>query len=141
MKGGFDRNKSLEELEKADWGEPTHNSYLVTTLHRLRRKPLRDFEIEDFRIMIGQGIGLPFLVPLALERLEEEPLSAGDFYRGDLLRAVLQIHEEFWMNHPDSFEGVRNVVGRVKDLLPSLNEIDRMLVLEVLAAAPESLTA
>src|SRR6516164_3337905 len=100
MKGGFDRNKSLEELEQTDWGEPTYNSYLVTTLHRLRRKPLHDFEIEDFRIMIGQGVGLPFLVPLALERLEEEPLSAGDFYRGDLLRAVLQIQEEFWMNHP-----------------------------------------
>jgi hypothetical protein len=33
-------DKSLQELERADWGEPTYDSYLVTTVHRLRRVPL-----------------------------------------------------------------------------------------------------
>jgi len=82
---------------------------------------------------------LPFLIPLAVERLEDEPLAAGDFYRGDLLRAVLGAGEVFWANHPDSFQRVRKVVSRLKDLLPSLDETDRSTVLEVLTEAPRSL--
>ncbi len=140
MKEGFDRRKSLQELDHDDWGEPTYHSHLVTTCHRLRQKPLAEFTVEDLRIMIGQRIGLPFLVPLAVERLEEEPLAAGDFYPGDLLQAVLRAGETFWVDHPDSLQRVRKIVGRVKDLLPSLDEIDRPTVIEVLAEAPQSLT-
>jgi hypothetical protein len=140
VKGGFDRQKSLQELEEDDCGELPYDSYLVTTVHRLRRKPLAELSVEDLRIVIGQGIGLPFLIPLAVERLEEEPLAAGDFCLGDLLQAVLRAGEGFWANHPDSFQRVRKVVSRVKDLLPSLDEIDRSTVLEVLAQAPQSLT-
>jgi hypothetical protein len=90
--------------------------------------------------MIGQGIGLPFLIPLAVERLEEEPLAAGDFYAGDLLQAVLRAGETFWVYHPDLFQRVRKVVARVRDLLPSLGEVDRPTVLEMLAETPASLT-
>jgi hypothetical protein len=140
MRRGFDRRKSLQELEEDDWGEPTYDSYLVTTVHRLRRKPLAEFTVEDLRIVIGQGVGLAFLIPLAVELLENEPLAAGDFYAGDLLRAVLRAGEAFWTNHPDSFQHVRKIVSRVKDLLRSLDEIDRSTILEVLAEAPRTLT-
>ena len=86
----LDLSRSLEELEGLDWGAPTYDSYLVTTCHALRKKPLREFGVEDLRIMIGQNIGLPFLLPLALEVLKKEPLAAGDYYDGDLLAAVLR---------------------------------------------------
>ena len=138
--GGFDRRKSLQELEQDDWGEPTYDSYLVTTVHRLRRKPLAEFTVEDLRIMIGQKISLSFLIPLAVERLEEEPLAAGHHYGGDLLHVVLLTGEAFWASHPDSFQRARKVVARVKDLLPSLDEIRRPTVLKVLAEAPRLLT-
>jgi hypothetical protein len=140
VKGGFDRRKSLQEIEQDDWGEPTYDSYLVTTVHRLRRKPLAEFTVEDLRIMIGQRISLPILIPLAVERLEEEPLAEGRFYPGDLLQAVFGAGEAFWGSHPDSLQRVRKVVGRVKDLLPSLDEISSPSVLRVLAEAPQSLT-
>ncbi len=115
-------------------------AYLVATVHRLRRKPLSDFTVEDLRIVIGQGIGLPFLIPLAVERLEEEPLAAGDFYPGDLLQAVLRTDVGFWAHHPDSCQRVRQAVSRVKDLLAALDEIDRSTVLEILREAPCLLT-
>ncbi len=136
MQGGFDRRKSLQELEQDDWGEPTYDSYLVTAVHRLRRKPLAEFTVEDLRVMIGQGIGLPFLMPLAVERLEEEPLAAGDLHLGDLLRAVLRVGEPFWADHADSFQRVCKVVGRVNDMLPALDQTVRHTVFEVLAEAP-----
>jgi hypothetical protein len=139
VKGGFDRRRSLQELEQDDWGEPTYHSYLVTTVHRLRRKPLAEFTVEDLRIMIGQKISLSFLVPLAVECLEDEPLAAGHYYPGDLLHAVLLAGEGFWASHPDSYQRVRKVIGRVKDLLPSLEEINRRTVLKVLAEDPRFL--
>ena len=104
MKGGFDRAKSLEEIEQHDWGEPSLDSYLVTTCHRLHRKPLREFTVEDLRIMIGQSFSLPILIPLAVERLEAEPLAEGCFFSGDLLSAVLNADDSFWRAHPDSLE-------------------------------------
>ena len=91
----FDVDKTLEELEDADWGEPSYHSHLVETCHELRRKPLRDFTIEDLRIMIGQQIGLPFLVPLALDILEQNPLAEGDFFAGDLLYSVFRVRLVF----------------------------------------------
>jgi CDI immunity proteins len=109
-----DRTKSLQELEGQDWGEPTYDSHLVRTCHVLRRKPLDQFTVEDLRIMIGQGISLPILVPLAIERLEEEPLVAGDIYEGDLLAAVAKIEEGFWTNRASLLERMRQVIGRAK---------------------------
>jgi hypothetical protein len=136
VEDGFDRRKSLQELDQDDWDESTYDSYLVTTVRRLRRKPLAEFTVEDLRIVVGQRIGLPFLIPMAVERLEDDPLVAGDFYPGDLLQAVVRAGEGFWADHPDSLQRVRKVLRRVKDLLPSLDEIDRQTVREVLAEVP-----
>jgi hypothetical protein len=140
MNDSFDRSKSLQEIEQHDWGEPPCDSYLVTTCHRLRRKPLNEFTVEDLRIMIGQRIALPILVPLAVAWLEREPLAAGDYYAGDLLAAVTAVGDEFWATHPDSRQRVRCIVGRVRDALPALDEIDHQTVRRVLEAAPRSLT-
>ena len=111
-----DRSRTLDELDPPAWGEPTYDSYLVTTCHRLRRKPLREFSAEDLRIMIGQGIGLRWLVPLALEVLEEDPLAAGDFYSGDLLAAVLRLGPKLWSQEPEWHVRAKAVVARLADI-------------------------
>jgi len=82
--------ETLEELEGVVWGDPECDSHLLSTCHRLRRKPLDEFTAEDLRIMIGQGIGLPHLVPRALNLLEREPLAEGDCYPGDLLISLVR---------------------------------------------------
>ena len=112
----FDRTKTLQELENDDWGESTFNSYLVTTVHALRRKPLNEFTVEDLRLMISQEVGLAHLVPLAIEQLAENPLAAGDFYRGDLLLSVLGVQLEFWREHQDLWWEVEKIVFEVESL-------------------------
>jgi len=82
--------KSLEELEGVEWGEPRFDSHLARTCHRLRTKPLDAFTFEELRIMIGQRIGLPHLVPRAVAALEREPLAEADNYPGDLLASVVE---------------------------------------------------
>jgi hypothetical protein len=132
----FDLSKSLQELEEGDWGEPTHESGLVATCHRLRRKPLSEFTIEDLRVMIGQGIGLSYLIPLALERMEEEPLAEGDYFPGDLLAAVSRVDEAFWKAEADSAQRIRQVVLRAKDVVLKSDQAEYQPIREVLKAPP-----
>ena len=85
MASDFDRRKTLTELEGEDWGPPTFDSHLVTTIHQLRHKPLEQFTVADLQIFIGQNMSLEFLLPIAIEHLQDDPLVEGDYYRGDLL--------------------------------------------------------
>jgi hypothetical protein len=79
---------TLEELEAEVWPEPDFNSHLVMTCHRLRKKRLSDFSIEDLRIMLGQSIGAKYLAPKAVGILQDNPFAEGDFFKGDLMLAV-----------------------------------------------------
>src|SRR4030095_16748115 len=92
--------QSLEQIENDYWGEPTYDSYLVTTCHQLRKKPVKDFTIEDLRILIGQNISLDILIPLAFERLKQNIMAEGDFYPGDLLQNVLRADKSYWLKNP-----------------------------------------
>ena len=103
--------KSLDSLERIN--TPTLNkdegSYLLNTCNQLRKKQLKDFEIEDLRIMIGQSNGLDYLIILAIEILKEDILSEGHFYEGDLLKAVLTSDKEYWKNNPLNWEIVCDI--------------------------------
>lgn len=113
----FEKNwtsKSLERLEKSNWGKPAYDSYLVTTCYQLRRKPLKDFEIEDLRIMIGQDISLPFLIPLAMKELQINIIAEGDFYEGDLLMNVLKSDPEYWKQEVENWKEVKAIFKRGK---------------------------
>ena len=111
---------TIENIENDFWGEPEFNSHLVTTCHKLRRKDIDDFTIEDLRIMIGQNIALPILVPIAICKLRDNVFAEGDFYPGDLLLNVLRSQREFWNENVDLkmeviflFEKRRNYLDEV----------------------------
>lgn len=91
-------NQTIEQLENDFWPPPSFQSHLVLKCHALRKKRLSDFSIEDLRIMIGQEIGLNYLVPLALNELEKNILAEGDFYPGDLFEKVRDVRGCFWNN-------------------------------------------
>lgn len=103
--------KTLEQLDGVEWGEPNWKSYVVINCHRLRRVPLRDFTVEGLRLMIGQEEGLEYLVPLALEQLERDPMVSGDYYEGDLLQNVQRLPMKFWEQHPVLWERWRIIQG------------------------------
>ena len=127
--------KTLEELEGEDWGKPEFKSNLVITTHRLRKKPIDEFTNEDLRIMLGQGFGLPYLLPLALKVLEKNPLADGDLYEGDLLQNTL-IHA-----HPDLLDEDKNLANRFRAMalkaLPLVKEMDPDEIREELINAVE----
>jgi hypothetical protein len=110
---------TLDQLDPPAWGEPDFDSGLVQTCHRLRRKPIGEFTVEDLRIMIGQKIGLRWLMPLALEVLERDPLAEGDFFPGDLLSSALRSPVEFWAEEP----GLRSRLSAVLDNLDQVPDV------------------
>ena len=122
---GFDTTKSLQQLDGEDWGEPNFESHLVLTCQGLRRIPLKDFTVEDMRIMIGQNIGLDYLIPIALEKIRNNPFSEGAFYPGDLLVSVLRADSKFWRTHSQLRSEVVQIAERAFTQLSSLSEIEQ----------------
>lgn len=92
----FDLTKSLSQLNKNLVPNGDASSRLVKRHNELLVKPIKDFSIEDLRLMIGQNTGLPYLIPVAMEQLRENILAEGDYYEGDLLKAVLTSDRGFW---------------------------------------------
>ena len=141
----FDRSKSLQQLEGEDWGEPTYHSHLVKECHRLRRVPLCDFTVEDLRIMIGQDIGLEYLVPLALERLQAEPYAEGDFYPGDLLVGVLHSDAQFWRRRQELRQQLvaltERAIGSAMILPVNADETERKYIVQAYDEFKKRLTA
>lgn len=88
---------TIEQLERDVWPDPRPGvSLLVRRCTELRRKPLAEFTVEDLRIMLGQEIGVPALLPRAIRVLLRDPLAEGGYYPGDLLSNVLRLPDSAW---------------------------------------------
>jgi hypothetical protein len=119
--------RTLDAVDPPAWDPVMPDAtFLVRRCHELRTKPLRDFTVEDLRIMIGQQIALKHLVPLALERLQADPLVGGDCYPGDLLASVLRADAAVWEWSPDLDVSLRKLIEGLderSELKPGLREL------------------
>ncbi|MFF8842177.1 contact-dependent growth inhibition system immunity protein [Streptomyces sp. NPDC015127] len=109
-------DRTLEELEDFRWPPPGDTTYLVTKVHALRRRPLGTLTPEDLRTLIAQSVGLPFLLPIAMEVLRQDPLTDARFYEGDLLEVVLSTDAGVWALFPDLAGELRGVVQQLTGL-------------------------
>lgn len=112
-----DLHQSIEQLEQDYWSEPVPDSVLVRTCHDLRKKPLENFRTEDFRLLIGQNIGLHFLIPLALELLNHNILAEGDYYPGDLLESLLGTDQKYWKENKTDWNTLKTLYEQNEGIL------------------------
>lgn len=111
MKQQINYNKCLQELDREVWGPaPEGATLLMEKCHTLRLKPISQFTIEDLRILIGQQIGLKYLIPYSLPKLEENILAEGNYYEGDLLNNCLGINIAFWEANTDLYEEFTSII-------------------------------
>jgi hypothetical protein len=119
---------TIEEIEQAFWGDPPLDAtHLVETCHKLRRKDLSTFVVEDYRILIGQNIVLQLLIPPAMEILQKNICAEGVLYEGDLLSSVLTSEKAFWKEHPVIKAELINLVERNINFLEAKGILDRKM--------------
>jgi hypothetical protein len=118
----FDKTKSLEELESEKMEKPDFQSSLTLSVYRLWSTPLNLYSTEDLRLMIGQNISLKYLLPIAIDKLTENPFAEGDFHYGDLLCSVLNVESSFWKLHPQMHQAVLETVSGLPSILEEIIE-------------------
>ncbi|MEO6233297.1 MAG: contact-dependent growth inhibition system immunity protein [Ferruginibacter sp.] len=105
------RQQSIETLENHNWGDPaTAPTNLVKRCIELSRVPVGNFTFGDLRVMIGQKFGLQYLIPLAIEKLEDNIFVDAELYEGDLLEDVLKIDTSFWDNNENYWTQLNNLI-------------------------------
>jgi hypothetical protein len=67
---------------------------------KVRDIPLSEMEVEDLARACRQELYLEEIIPLCLEKLEEDPL-AGELYDGEMVVALKGVGKEYWQQHPD----------------------------------------
>ncbi|MFI7529446.1 contact-dependent growth inhibition system immunity protein [Nocardia salmonicida] len=114
--------QSLEQIEGEAWPEPALDAtHVIRRVHQLRRVPVGDLSIEDLRIMLSQSVGTVAILPRVLDLLEENPLSEGDFYPGDLLVAMLRLRRDHWSDQIGLLGRARRVAQRAEAMSNQLN--------------------
>ncbi len=117
---------TLEQLEREVWLPPEYHSSLVENCHRLRKKPVADLTPAELRLLIGQQIGLLFLVPRALDVLEGDPLIDAYYYPGDLLASIVEAQD--WLrSQPIFFDRVTGMARRAIGQLDPAEELYQRL--------------
>ncbi|MCB1755797.1 MAG: hypothetical protein KDJ38_09755 [Gammaproteobacteria bacterium] len=125
-------DKSIEQLENSKWPDQEHASSMMERCLKLRKLPISSLSPADLRLLIGQKIGVLYIVPIAIELLQSDPMLQADYYRGDLLACVLDLPESFWSENIE----LHNMMVEVKieaeimletmrdELLPKLSRFD-----------------
>ncbi|AYN34982.1 hypothetical protein DUI70_4484 [Streptomyces albus] len=121
MAGSCELSRSVEELEGRRWPDPPADSiYMVRNVYALRKKPVGDLSVEELQRLIGQDVGLPWLVPMAIDFLRETaPREAeGGWYDEDLLSAVLTRKADLWQSLPEAAAALVETLEILKDISP-----------------------
>lgn len=118
-----DCEKSVEELENIIWGEPPIRSHVVLTCHNARKKPLCQLTAEEIRCLIGQRVGLRYVLPLGVSLLKQDPLTAVTFFPGDLLLTLLRLERRDFAENPDALESFLSILRENSDAIAACEEI------------------
>ena len=104
------QQQTLDNLEKTRVEEPDFGDNRSQKIYALRQTPLNQFSTEDIRLLIAEGISLPYLIPLALERLTKNPFVEGEYYPGDLFQSVLNVDLNFWLTNRPFWQYIHQLI-------------------------------
>ncbi|MCX4612986.1 MULTISPECIES: contact-dependent growth inhibition system immunity protein [Streptomyces] len=96
---------------------PLTPTRLVRTVHELRRVPLGEVSAADLRTLLSQRVALPYVLPLAVRLLIEEPLLDACFDEGDLLLAAVNAPASAWALLPEPGARLRAVITTLPEAM------------------------
>lgn len=124
----MDMNQSIEEIENDYCGEPTLNSYVMKNCHKARQKPLKLLSNEEIRCLIGQKIGLKFLLPIAVDILKNEPLFDVSYFECDLLLTLLRLEISDWKYNQNELKNFIIIIQKHRSIIEKCEEISSGLI-------------
>jgi hypothetical protein len=127
--------RSIAELEGLAVERGAYGLGSTAWLARALVSPLRQLGAAELRLLLTQGRGLPWAVPLALARLGDEPFAAADYGPGALLAALLTVDPDRW--DPTWLDRLARVVHAARAHLDLLPEPARSRMADDLDAARE----
>ncbi|MFF4038716.1 contact-dependent growth inhibition system immunity protein [Streptomyces sp. NPDC001816] len=125
LSDSVDKDRSIEELEGDRWPDPPRDgTSLIRSVHALRRRAIKELSVEDLRRLIGQDVGLRWLLPVALDFLRETAPQEAEtgWYDDDLLSAVLTRKESVWRDAPQLARHLDETVRLLVDLSPYIQQ-------------------
>lgn len=97
-------SKSIEQLENDYWKKPSEfPTNLVKKCFEYRKIKVSELTIAQIRLLISQKIGFEHIIPIALDKLEQNVLIEGELYEGDVLESVSKIPMKFWNKNSTEF--------------------------------------
>ena len=70
--------------------------------------------------MIGQKFGLQYLIPLAIEGLQDNVFVDAELYEGDLLESVLKIDTSYWDNNENYWTQLNDLINENREQLKEM---------------------
>lgn len=118
-------SKSIAELENIKCTDCGLDSYVVRTSLNALKKPLNQLDIEEIRLLITQKLGVKYLIPAAVNALEDDLFQEVTYYDGDLLNAVLNLPVSFWNDNKKEYEKMRVLIENNYSEIQSAEFIDK----------------
>ena len=109
--------RQLEVTKNIVW-DPNDQpkSALGDWYERVRDIPIDEMKIGDICRTVRQLLYFEYVVPLAVELLEKEPL-AGELYEGELFMSFSSIKDGYWKSHPYLAERISRFGNQVLAVL------------------------
>lgn len=94
-------------------------------LHAARR-PIAEASLGEVLRALVHGWCLGAVVPIALARVERDPLTNAGCFDGDLMRGLMEVPGAFWGRHPRLYDRYREALRQSAALRRRLPPDERM---------------
>ena len=102
------------------------------------QRPVVDASLDEVLIALVRGWCLGAVVPIALTRVERDPLVRARCFDGDLMRGLMEVPGAFWGRHPRLYDRYREALRQSAALRRRLPAEERMRFWSPLNVEPET---
>lgn len=99
--------------------------------------PVASASLHEVLEALVRGWCLGAVVPIALARVERDPLANAGYFDGDLMRGLMEVPGAFWGRHPRLYDRYREALRQSAALRRRLPPEERMKFWSPLALGEE----
>src|SRR5918993_3696781 len=93
---------------------------------RTAQLPVAEASGRDLLVALVHGSCLAAAVPLTLALVERDPLATAGYFRGDLLRGLMEVPGTFWGSYPRLYDRYQAALRAGAECRRSLPRDERM---------------